>query len=81
MGESKDLRIRGIRRTCEACPSQWSARTKEGREVYIRYRWGWLTVELDGPFGELIYEGEHGDEWDGYMDTDTMLRHTGMAHG
>jgi hypothetical protein len=35
-----------IVQTCVACPSQWDARTTDGRKAYVRYRhWG-LTVEI-----------------------------------
>ncbi len=35
-----------LKQTCVACPSQWEAYTTDGRLVYIRYRWGWLTVQV-----------------------------------
>ena len=44
--------LENIKQTCSACPSQWEAKTVNGRPVYIRYRSGWLTVQM----------GEVGDE-------------------
>jgi len=36
-----------IDQTCGACPSQWEGKTVDGKEVYVRYRWGYLRVEID----------------------------------
>lgn len=33
-------------RTCYACPEQWDCTTDDGREVYIRSRWGKLTASF-----------------------------------
>lgn len=51
--------------TCGACPSQWEGVTDEGKRLYIRYRWGYLRIDLDD---ETIYGSQVGDEMDGYMD-------------
>lgn len=64
------MRIKDLVQTCGACPSQWSAKTEEGNDVYIRYRWGCLTMDIDG---ELIQEIDHGDGMDGFMTEREML--------
>jgi len=46
-------KIVDLKRTCVACPSQWEARTKDDRPVYVRYRWGYLSVMM-GKKGESI---------------------------
>jgi hypothetical protein len=56
--------------TCFACPSQWEGKTVDGREFYARYRWGTLTVEIDG---EVVKSVQCGEEYDGVMSTNTML--------
>jgi hypothetical protein len=38
------MTITKIKKTCWACPSQWEGKTKDGRAVYIRFRWGNLSV-------------------------------------
>jgi hypothetical protein len=63
--------------TCASCPSQWNGIADDGRRVYVRYRWGWLTVtayrkELDEPDAEQVYRRRHGDEYDGTMSTDML---------
>lgn len=40
--------IAKIIETCGACPAQWSAKTDDGKYVYIRYRHGQFRVDVDG---------------------------------
>lgn len=72
-------KIAKIIETCGGCPSQWSARTSEGNYVYIRYRWGCLSVRIDKLFGEG-YEYENswncGDGLDGVMCFSELEEHT-----
>ena len=51
-----------LRQTCEACPSQWEGYTDKHESVYIRYRWGYLSVEIDDKeiFGKNISNGLDG---------------------
>lgn len=70
--------------TCSACPSQWEAKDSLGREIYIRYRWGHLTVRCAETEGTLfanppIFSLSHGDPLDGIMDTSEMVDLTGEA--
>ena len=60
--------------TCSCCPSQWEGVTEKNEAVYIRYRWGCLTIELSKPDGtvsdairngELIYSEQIGGGLDG----------------
>lgn len=64
------MRIRNLVQTCWACPSQWSAKTEDGDEVYIRYRWGVLTMDVANV---LVQEVEAGDGLDGFMTERQML--------
>ena len=55
--------------------------TVNGVFVYIRYRWGWLTVSLGyvRTIGQNAdFEQQIGDEYAGVMDTNTMLSYTGL---
>jgi hypothetical protein len=61
--------------TCMACPSQWDAWTDDGKYVYIRYRWGYLSVSYD-VMGEPILEKIVGDEYDGVMSFEELVEHT-----
>lgn len=66
-------------RTCIACPSQWECLTDDNRPVYIRYRWGFLSVqvgEIDASFASIFQsymdntayvEKAYGDSLEGHM--------------
>lgn len=63
-----------LKKTCEACPSQWEGVEEESnRNVYVRYRWGELEVCLstpehpDGVWGECVVEAHFDDPFDGVM--------------
>lgn len=70
--------LKELQMTCSACPSQWEGYTTDGAFIYIRYRYGYLTVDLHDYIGECIFEWTSDDLWDGSMDTETMLRLTGL---
>ena len=66
--------IKELECTCSCYPSQWEGVTEKNETVYIRYRWGHLTIEVSKPDGtafdairngELIYSEQIGDELDG----------------
>lgn len=61
---------RSLEMTCGACPSQWEGETVDGSRIFIRYRYGILTVSIDG---ERVLRGEIGDRLDGAMSTEKML--------
>jgi hypothetical protein len=68
------INVTKIVQTCGACPSQWSGRTDNGQYLYVRYRWGFLRVELDG---DTIFEQTLGDGLDGVLDFDDLVQHVG----
>ena len=66
--------IEKLVQTCTACPAQWEFYTTGGRKVYVRYRFGNLTVRIskeatDDVFkcfdGDLLIDEDIGGEWDG----------------
>lgn len=59
---------------CGGCPSDWEARDHLGREVYIRFRWGRLSVTVteDDRF-ETILSLKHGHPMDGVMSIEEMV--------
>lgn len=65
-----------LRQTCGGCPSQWEGETDDGREIYIRYRWGRLSLSVwpkgDPSKEEFISEQDIGDPLDGHLDEDRM---------
>jgi rRNA maturation protein Nop10 len=63
------LYVKSLIMTCQYCPSQWEARTFDDKFVYIRYRWGTLSLEIDDEVVKVI---NYGDGLDGVMDTEEM---------
>lgn len=57
---------------CGACPTAWDVYTSDGKEWYVRYRWGMLSVRPQHPSGERIFEKKIGDHLDGYLEEETM---------
>ncbi len=75
------LRVQTLKKTCDSCPAQWHGRTDDGRQVYVRYRSGYLSVRVavdqsDGEFagvrGEEVYGAQLGDGLDGYLSMDDL---------
>lgn len=75
--------IKNLARTCSCCPSQWEGITEKNEAVYIRYRWGCLTVELSKPdgtivdainYGKLLYSEQIGGEYDGELSSDALFK-------
>jgi len=69
------IKVVKAERTCSACPSQWDCWTEEGDYIYVRYRWGYLCISWD-VMGEVIYDEQVGDGFDGSMSYDELVRHT-----
>ena len=81
---NKVLVVDQLEKTGSACPSQWEAKLDDGRMLYIRYRWGRLTVEVsrlptddifDAVGANLILDKRFGGAYDGTLSTDEMKSH------
>lgn len=68
-----------VNQTCSACPSQWDITLDDGRRVYARYRWGWLSFAWKGNEGYPWSQQQLGDRLDGVLDTEDMLPHLTKA--
>lgn len=66
-------KVESYKMTCDACPSQWEGRAVDGTRFYIRYRYGWLTVRLNG--SETVLEKDIGSALDGVMADGEMFEH------
>jgi hypothetical protein len=62
-----------LRKTSNACPAQWEGETQDGEYIYIRYRWGELSIKVNS---ETVLEENIGDALDGVMDEAELMRHT-----
>lgn len=78
---SSMFKVSAIHQTCWACPSQWEGKLDDGRGVYIRYRWGDLTIQvghlpMDLRQWPTILDKDVGDALDGLMGWDEMVSET-----
>jgi len=63
--------------TSPACPSQWEGETAEGEDLYVRYRYGNLRVDIGG---ETAFSDSVGDGLDGTISWEEVVSHV-MEHG
>lgn len=75
------ITVKKLVKTCFACPAQWEGETDDSRLVYIRYRWGYLSVRIspanptsisDAVHGEEIFGEDFADSFGGYMENDEL---------
>jgi hypothetical protein len=74
------LTVQTITKTCEAAPAQWEGRTTDDRPIYVRYRYGFLSVQLGPPGGDLasairteaFLGAQLGGELDGVLSYDEL---------
>lgn len=68
-------KIKTCEKTCSACPSQWDLYTDRDEYIYVRFRWGYLSVSI-GVNGQEIFSWEDDDDWNGTMSTEKMIEFT-----
>lgn len=73
--------IKQANMTCSACPAQWEGHTENNEPIYIRYRWGYLSIrkgnvgDEDGVAGEEIFGKQIGDGFDGMITIGEVAKH------
>jgi hypothetical protein len=81
----KKYKVVKITNTCEGCPSQWEGTLSDGRMIYVRYRWGFLSVRVsdqptqhvsDAVGGNVIFEEPYGDDLSGVMSFTELVQLT-----
>jgi hypothetical protein len=76
--------VKELTKTCSFCPSQWEGRTEDDKPIYVRYRWGHLSICLgqkggsinDAVLGESVFESQLGDSLDGYLYDEELINAT-----
>ena len=79
------ITIEKLTKTCDACPSQWEGVTDAGKAVYVRYRWGYLSISIgdtltqairrEGPENS-VFEKAIVNSLDGFITYDELKEHT-----
>jgi hypothetical protein len=78
------LKLVALTKTCIACPSQWEGTLEDGRTIYVRYRYGDLSVGVgddineavrNGMSDQALYVDDIGDRLDGFMDLQELKVH------
>jgi len=70
------IKVVELTQTCSACPSQWSGVTEDGRDIYVRYRWGHLWISW-GVTGDMILSRDIGESaWDGLLTYEELVEQT-----
>ena len=80
MDIKSEMKIKTLKCTSHCCPSQWEGATDKGEMIYIRYRWGRLTIQLSEPGGtvrdavnaKFLYQKQIGDEYAGVLSIDEI---------
>lgn len=71
-------------KTCDMCPSQWDLWTDDGKYIYVRYRWGTLSIHMGDSEDDVwnvhkntnIYCERISDGLDGYMTLEELKEYT-----
>lgn len=80
------IKLVELERTCCACPSQWEGRTENNKPVYVRYRWGYLSVRVgqkgddieSAVCGKEVFGEQLGDGFNGSLPEGQMLSAASM---
>lgn len=80
------MKVIKLTKTCEACPSQWEGTLEDGRMIYIRYRWGYLSVRISEDktedigdavaLGDEIFGKQINERPLGFMDYEELVKLT-----
>jgi hypothetical protein len=77
------MKIKEMKQISDFCPSQWEIKLEDGKMIYVRYRYGWLSVCVskdktddifDAVDGEVIYGEQLGGEYDGSLEERELLK-------
>lgn len=66
------LVVNKLTRTCYACPSQWEGTLVNGQTIYIRYRHGHFSINVDDI---NVYSKTINQMADGFLTNEELLEH------
>ena len=71
------MKLLELERTKDENPTQYEGVLSDGRQVYIRYRWGTITIRVsrfeskdnhDAVIGRVVFKRFIGDAYDGHIE-------------
>jgi hypothetical protein len=74
----RPTQISRLTQTSERDPSQWEGRTADGLFVYVRYRWGWLSIGSGATAAQAVandnnlFEKQLGNRLDGKLEYERL---------
>jgi hypothetical protein len=72
------IHVRKLTQTCQRSPSQWEGTTADGLFIYVRFRWGRLTIGTGVTESEAIgnhnnvFEKQLGHNLDGTLEYEKL---------
>jgi hypothetical protein len=75
---TRATRVSKLTQTCEQNPAQWEGRTVDGLFIYVRYRWGWLSIGSGATAAEAVendnnlFEKQLGNKLDGVLEYEKL---------
>ena len=67
------MKITKLKLTCDVCPTQYEGWTDNNEFVYIRYRYGFLSISVSG---YVIYSEQIGNGLDGFINLKDIIKLT-----
>lgn len=64
------IKIVSLTQTTSACPTQWEGLTDNGEKVYVRFRFGNLSISIDG---KPIFKANDDSGWNGVLSFDNLI--------
>lgn len=74
------IKVKSLRMTTDFCPTQWEGETEDGCPIYIRYRWGHLSVYIAEKGKDPVVDGQQviskyvGSRWCGVMSNSELKK-------
>jgi hypothetical protein len=70
--------VTSLVRTGDRSPSKWEGETYDGRRLYVRYKWGLLSIGIGNSIADAVehsanfFEKQLGDKLDGSLEFEQL---------
>jgi hypothetical protein len=82
------MKLLELKRTKDSAPTQYEGKLSNGKLIYIRYRWGTLTIRVsrditknidDAVTGRIVFQQFIGSAYDGSIEHDPVIYYLAKA--